>query len=97
MAALGMMGMRRLGGVSRNAAMPLLFGTSASGPPPKKESDEDAATASSGVDEDEEDMVEMWQDGPKGKEWGGPTRGGKKLEPTRFGDWESGKGRCSDF
>ena len=21
-------------------------------------------------------------------EWGGPTRGGRLLEPTRFGDWE---------
>uniref|UniRef100_A0A6V0BVV7 Uncharacterized protein n=1 Tax=Pseudo-nitzschia australis TaxID=44445 RepID=A0A6V0BVV7_9STRA len=29
-------------------------------------------------------------------EWGGPRRGGRLLEPTRFGDWER-KGRCSDF
>ena len=29
-------------------------------------------------------------------EYGGPLRGGKYLEPTRFGDWEQ-KGRCSDY
>jgi hypothetical protein len=29
-------------------------------------------------------------------EWGGPRRGGRLLEPTRFGDWER-KGRCTDF
>jgi hypothetical protein len=32
----------------------------------------------------------------KGKEWGGPRRGGRLPEPTRFGDWER-KGRCTDF
>jgi len=31
-----------------------------------------------------------------GKEWGGPRRGGRFLEPTRFGDWER-KCRCTDF
>lgn len=30
------------------------------------------------------------------REWGGPTRGGRLAEPTRYGDWER-KGRCSDF
>jgi len=30
------------------------------------------------------------------KEWGGPRRGGRLPEPTRYGDWER-KGRCSDF
>jgi hypothetical protein len=44
-------------------------------------------------DEDTEDMVDI---GPMGAEYGGPTRGGKLKEPTRFGDWER-KGRCSDF
>ncbi|RLN44532.1 hypothetical protein BBJ29_002944 [Phytophthora kernoviae] len=44
-------------------------------------------------DEDDEDMVAI---GPSGAEYGGPTRGGKLKEPTRFGDWER-KGRCSDF
>lgn len=29
-------------------------------------------------------------------EWGGPRRGGRLPEPTRFGDWER-KGRCTDF
>ena len=29
-------------------------------------------------------------------EWGGPLRGGKLLEPTRFGDWER-KARCTDW
>lgn len=29
-------------------------------------------------------------------EWGGPRRGGRLLEPTRFGDWER-KGRATDF
>ena len=31
-----------------------------------------------------------------GREWGGPRRGGRLPEPTRYGDWER-KGRCSDF
>lgn len=30
------------------------------------------------------------------QEWGGPRRGGRLEEPTRFGDWER-KGRCTDF
>ena len=47
-------------------------------------------------DEDEEEMVEMFIEGPGGVEWGGPTRGGKHPEPTRYGDWEQ-KGRVSDF
>jgi hypothetical protein len=49
-------------------------------------------------EEDEEDtMEEMFIMGPSGvMEWNGPTRGGKRPEPTRYGDWER-KGRCSDF
>ena len=31
-----------------------------------------------------------------GKEWGGPRRGGRLPEPTRYGDWER-KGRATDF
>lgn len=55
------------------------------------------ARVSSVPEEDEdEEMEEMLQEGPAGKEWGGPTRGGVLGEPTRFGDWER-KGRCSDF
>ena len=46
---------------------------------------------------DEEDIEEMFIMGPDGtKEWGGPTRGGRMPEPTRYGDWER-KGRCTDF
>jgi hypothetical protein len=49
------------------------------------------------LEEDEEDeMEEMFIQGPAGMEWGGPTRGGRYKEPTRFGDWER-QGRCSDF
>ncbi|KAJ1437255.1 hypothetical protein B484DRAFT_445251 [Ochromonadaceae sp. CCMP2298] len=39
---------------------------------------------------------EMFIEGPAGIEWNGPTRGGQRPEPTRFGDWER-KGRCTDF
>jgi len=46
--------------------------------------------------DDEEDMEEMFVMGPAGMEWGGPTRGGARPEPTRYGDWER-KGRASDF
>jgi hypothetical protein len=49
-----------------------------------------------GEEEEEEELEDMWIMGPKGIEWGGPTRGGKHKEPTRFGDWER-KGRCTDF
>lgn len=56
----------------------------------------EAGGAASPTDEDDDDMVEMFVEGPAGVEWGGPTRGGKYPEPTRFGDWEY-KGRVSDF
>ena len=36
-------------------------------------------------EEDNDDDVEMYTKGPSGVEWGGPTRGGKYKEPTRFG------------
>ena len=42
------------------------------------------------------DLEEMFIEGPAGVEWGGPTRGGRRPEPTRYGDWER-KGRTSDF
>lgn len=46
------------------------------------------------VDDEEPEVVD---EGPSGAvEHGGPKRGGKYREPTRFGDWEQ-KGRCSDF
>lgn len=46
--------------------------------------------------EEEDEMEEMFVQGPAGMEWGGPTRGGRHKEPTRYGDWER-KGRCTDF
>mmetsp|Transcript_28865 Transcript_28865/g.40573 ORF Transcript_28865/g.40573 Transcript_28865/m.40573 type:complete len:169 (+) Transcript_28865:128-634(+) len=49
----------------------------------------------------EEEQEEMFVDpheslGHSQREWGGPRRGGRFAEPTRFGDWER-KGRCTDF
>ena len=44
----------------------------------------------------EAEMEDMFCDTGMGKEWGGPMRGGRMPEPTRFGDWER-KGRCTDF
>ena len=48
------------------------------------------------LEEEEDEMEDMFVEGPAGIEWGGPTRGGSRPEPTRFGDWER-KGRASDF
>lgn len=74
---------------------------------PEKEKDTstldlDSDTITS-MDEDEIEMEDMWVDPDPGlnldvhmKEHGGPRRGGRFLEPTRFGDWER-KSRCSDF
>lgn len=53
-------------------------------------------------DDEEEEQEEMFvvADPVLGlgavREWGGPTRGGRLSEPTRYGDWER-KGRCTDF
>jgi hypothetical protein len=47
------------------------------------------------ADDDLTDTVPLVD--PKTGEWGGPTRGGTRPEPTRFGDWADGKGRCTDF
>lgn len=48
-------------------------------------------------DEEEEMFVEPHESFEfRGREWGGPRRGGRLPEPTRFGDWER-KGRCTDF
>merc|ERR1719223_584935 len=40
--------------------------------------------------DDEDEMEDMFIAGPSlGKiEWRGPTRGGARPEPTRYGDWE---------
>ena len=65
--------------------------------------DKQVQNACGNLDEDEDGMEqeEMWVDPAQGlgtakREWGGPTRGGRLPEPTRYGDWER-KGRCSDF
>lgn len=42
----------------------------------------------------EDDMVNMVDESTG--EWGGPTKGGREPEPTRFGDWQF-NGRCTDF
>lgn len=47
-------------------------------------------------DDELEELEEMYIMGPAGIEWGGPTRGGARPEPTRYKDWER-KGRCTDF
>lgn len=47
-------------------------------------------------EDDDDEMEDMFVDTHMGKEWGGPMRGGKHPEPTRFGDWER-KGRATDF
>jgi hypothetical protein len=52
-------------------------------------------------DDDEMEQEEMFVEAyetfeHKTMEWGGPRRGGRLPEPTRYGDWER-KGRCSDF
>ncbi len=56
----------------------------------------DEPVAKSSQEEEEEELEEMFIEGPVGLEWGGPTRGGRRPEPTRYGDWER-KGRVSDF
>jgi hypothetical protein len=48
-------------------------------------------------DDELEEPEEMFIMGPSGIEWNGPTRGGAKPEPTKFGDWSCQKGRCWDF
>lgn len=47
-------------------------------------------------DEELDELEEMFIEGPAGVEWGGPTRGGQRPEPTRYGDWER-NARVSDF
>lgn len=53
-------------------------------------------------DDDEMEQEEMFVDAYETfefnsvREWGGPRRGGRLPEPTRYGDWER-KGRCTDF
>ena len=66
--------------------------------------DREVKTAACGDIDDTDDAMEqedMFVDAHESfefqqREWGGPRRGGRLPEPTRFGDWER-KGRCSDF
>ena len=67
--------------------------------------DDEGGACSQGVppqefEEDEQEDMFVTADPSLGvgerKEWGGPRRGGRYEEPTRFGDWER-KGRCTDF
>lgn len=53
------------------------------------------------IDDDEMEQEDMFVEahaslGHDKIEWGGPRRGGRFEEPTRYGDWER-KGRCTDF
>ena len=53
------------------------------------------------VEDEDDEMEDMFVNsdpnfGVEGKEWGGPRRGGRFPEPTRYGDWER-KGRATDF
>ena len=54
-------------------------------------------TSADGDDEDEEEDEDFvdYTDDTTG-EWNGPTRGGRRPEPTRHGDWHI-MGRCTDF
>mmetsp|Transcript_13590 Transcript_13590/g.13655 ORF Transcript_13590/g.13655 Transcript_13590/m.13655 type:complete len:110 (-) Transcript_13590:202-531(-) len=67
--------------------------TSTTSPPPNIT---DSQKVKSINDDSDEDLIDMFTKGPAGVEWGGPTKGGKFPEPTRFGDWER-KGRTTDF
>ena len=62
----------------------------------KKEPEKCGTTPNPAEDNDLNEWEEMFVQGPAGMEWNGPTRGGARPEPTRFGDWER-KGRVSDF
>lgn len=69
---------------------------------PKSQSDLVKDSKCGPVDDEEMEQEEMFVTSDpilghgKIQEWGGPRRGGRLAEPTRFGDWER-KGRCTDF
>ena len=73
--------------------------------PPKPaasvESHDDHVHDGGNDDEDEMEQEDMFVEPHESfvfrtMEWGGPRRGGRFPEPTRYGDWER-KGRCTDF
>jgi hypothetical protein len=68
--------------------------TSSPQPPATKKLGPECGPLVDPIDDDDDAGVPMVD--PKTGEWGGPTRGGTRPEPTRFGDWER-NGRCSDF
>ena len=75
------------------ACTTLLVVTSSTTIPLEEDSEDD--------NDDEMEQEEMFVDAHESfefqiPEWGGPRRGGRFPEPTRYGDWER-KGRCSDF
>lgn len=60
---------------------------------PAPEQGENHEAGNTATDEDESDMVEMWnKEAVAGPEWNGP----RGYEPTKYGDWSS-KGRVTDF
>ena len=86
---------RSIGVTSNVKTLPLLksFSTAPAG---SKNVPDSKCSAPIPEDDDDEDFEEMFVQGPAGMEWGGPTRGGRRPEPTRYGDWER-SGRVSDF
>lgn len=85
-------GMHTVGIVNRS----ILRRTLTAKPPIKLPENKLRPKAAAPDDVDEDELEDMFVQGPKGIEWGGPTRGGKFPEPTRYGDWER-KGRVTDF
>ena len=61
-------------------------------PPPTDLGNKEPGKPDDQGDQDQDQYV----DTSMGREWGGPMRGGRFPEPTRFGDWER-KGRVTDF
>lgn len=65
---------------------------------PSEKDDKREACGDPVLDDDEdpaaEELAKMVD--PATGEWNGPTRGGTRPEPTRFGDWAT-KGRVTDF
>lgn len=63
-----------------------------SSPPSNSQKGSSKSGINDNNEEEEPEMVELWQEGPSGPEWSGP----RGYEPTRYGDW-SQNGRVSDF
>eukprot|EP00542_Grammatophora_oceanica_P015780 CAMPEP_0194033732 /NCGR_PEP_ID=MMETSP0009_2-20130614/6297_1 /TAXON_ID=210454 /ORGANISM="Grammatophora oceanica, Strain CCMP 410" /LENGTH=123 /DNA_ID=CAMNT_0038674451 /DNA_START=14 /DNA_END=382 /DNA_ORIENTATION=- len=65
--------------------------TGTTGDPPSKDKELLKACGTIEDDDEEEEQEEMFVDADPNlglaREWGGPRRGGRFPEPTRFGDW----------